>query len=200
MTPEEERVERELERRHRLYENEKTPRPAKVEANHFERNIPMNANGTPKLLHGYLINPEDRTVKRASFPNDENTLDSFYRLIKCETVDAVTVAEDSLGRRETLWVDDEGLFKPKHDRYHFTVTKFDGAGVVMQTLCGRALMLSTDVEGRTESTRMGERELCRRIIFHDIMNVAGSPRNMNAAFAAGVAGVIELQAAEFAEG
>jgi hypothetical protein len=145
----------------------------------------MNATGD-KMIHGYLINPKDKTIHRVSIPDtDENHLASMYALLDCGCVDVVRLADNV-----DCWVDDEGLLKP--EQHYFAINSGDEVQPFWQSLCGKALIFSA-LGGATVSATIRAATLLRRVRFFD--PTAGSLDAVRASVTApaGIEGVVVHQ-------
>lgn len=94
----------------------------------------------PKTLKGILVDPTTRTIGEVPVVIDPaSPLQALYDLIGCSLVQPV-----HLTPFETLWVDEEGLLKPR-------VALFSvGSG----TLAGRAVILGNTGSGAHRDTKM----------------------------------------------
>lgn len=90
-------------------------------------------------MRGILIDPFEQTITEV----DPQSMDEWVKkMLKVDLVTAVTVwYDEDTDRRETLWVDDEGLFVK--DQKYFQWKGYE------QPLAGRGIILGTDAEGET---------------------------------------------------
>jgi hypothetical protein len=86
-----------------------------------------------------LIDPFTRTISDAEYDGNYETI---YRLIDCECFDAVTINKNG----ETVWVDDEGLFK--EDQAFFMIAGYP------DPLAGKGLVLRTNRHGESVGTQL----------------------------------------------
>lgn len=89
-------------------------------------------------MKAILIDPELNMVKEVDYSGDFNEI---YKLIDCSTFTCV-----DLGDGETLYLDDEGLFK--NETYLF---QMKGA---YQPFAGKGLILGTNDEGDSIGTKL----------------------------------------------
>lgn len=92
-------------------------------------------------MKAYLIDPTKRSVDEIDY---DGTLDSMYKLLDVQLVDAVVLNEFS----DTVFVDDEGLLYSPEEvmrRGFFHVHGYN------QHLAGRGLVLGTDAKGASVS-------------------------------------------------
>jgi len=104
----------------------------------------------------YLIDPKTRTMAQVEYSGD---LDELYKLLGCNTVDAVEV--NSHG--DTLWVDDEGLFVPREDLYLFYMAGSHAA--TPDALAGRALLTGCNAKGNTCAPHYAQHEYFDNLYF-----------------------------------
>lgn len=118
----------------------------------------MNEN-KPKqaMVHGYLINPVDRTVHAVAFPDDADTLDHMRQLIGCQLVDRYTI-----DAYHDCWIDDEGALLEERSAFAIFDECIDG----WKVLYGTGLVLAYQ-GGRTMSVIMSASELLGRVLFLD---------------------------------
>lgn len=83
-------------------------------------------------MRGIKIDVESKSIYEVDVPS-EGTLDAMYKLLGCQTVDALSLFE-----KETLWLDDEGLLREP------ILGAFRLAG---RAYAGHGLILGTDSEG-----------------------------------------------------
>ena len=84
------------------------------------------------LVHGYLIDPHRKTIKKVSFDNDD--YQNIYPLIRAQCFDIARVAKDVI-----IFVDDNGWqFKNKYAFKHMGYP---------QWLCGYGLVMGEDTHG-----------------------------------------------------
>lgn len=100
-------------------------------------------------MKALLIDPEFNLVKEVEYSGD---YDDIYKLIDCDLFTCV-----DLGDGETLYLDDEGLFKS--ESYQF---QLDGA---YQPFCGKGLILGTDDDGETVATKLIPTDIAKHIEF-----------------------------------
>jgi hypothetical protein len=84
-------------------------------------------------MKAYLIDPYEHSITGVDYSGDYKDI---YKLIDCQTFDCVGFNGD-----DTLYVDDEGLYK---DNPEFFMIKG-----YSQPLCGKALVLGTDRDGNS---------------------------------------------------
>lgn len=89
-------------------------------------------------MKGILIDPFTRTITEREIERD--SLKGIYDALGVECFSCV-----GLDKRDTLYVDDEGLFRENQE--------FFLIGNYPQPLAGRALILGTDPEGRSVTPR-----------------------------------------------
>ena len=102
-----------------------------------------------------LIDPELCMVKEVDYSGDFNEI---YKLTDCSTFTCV-----DLGDGETLFLDDEGLFK--NETYLF---RMKGA---YQPFAGKGLILGTDDEGDSVSTRLTTLDVAKKVEFLGLCEV-----------------------------
>lgn len=85
-----------------------------------------------KEIKAILIDPKEKTVSRVYLPKDDT--DAIDRILGCSTFTVPCILEHN----DSLYIDDEGLFK---DELHFFMLK-DYA----QPIAGRALIIGCDEE------------------------------------------------------
>jgi hypothetical protein len=104
-------------------------------------------------MKAFVIDPITRTVAEVDYNGDYRQI---YKLIDADTFDAVTVQYDTLtGHRESLFVDDEGLFKADQKFFHWADYP--------QPLAGKALLLGTDDTGESVATKQTISEVERQV-------------------------------------
>jgi hypothetical protein len=91
-------------------------------------------------MKGILINSTDKTVTEIEV---DGTLESFYKALDVEMIEAVSVPGFGLanGSSHIMYVDEEGLLKPSHKQTWF---KLEGVG--QQVFEGNGLILGMDYE------------------------------------------------------
>lgn len=108
-------------------------------------------------MQGYLVDPFEKKVSRVSTSGYPH----FKELIKVDLICAVTVKvyDDGsfMSKRDTLWVDDEGLYVK--DQAYFQVEGY------AQPLAGYGILLGTDEEGETVGAYMEFKPFKRMISF-----------------------------------
>ena len=87
-------------------------------------------------MKGILINPFDETIKEVIYTGDFREI---YDLVDCSTFDVVNIY-----KYQDMYVDDEGLLK--NNQRYFTIND--------RNYAGKALLLSHNDEGETESTNL----------------------------------------------
>jgi len=102
------------------------------------------------MTNAYLIDPVTRTVKEVTYNGDYNQI---YTLTDCDTFTCVMFNEHS----DTIFVDDEGLFKS--DQQFFHVQGYP------QPLAGKGLILGTNDEGESVSPVIGYEDFCKLVTF-----------------------------------
>jgi len=86
-------------------------------------------------MKAYLIDPTTRTVKPL-LVSERLELPEIYRLLECDLIDVVDVSSGPAPRQQSdhsLYVDDEGLFKPEPSYFRL--------GDHSQPFAGKALLL-----------------------------------------------------------
>ena len=104
---------------------------------------------------GYLIDPEGQ----ASVVEIPNSLDGYYKLLDCQTIDIVK--RKIGGKYYDIVCDDEGLFK---DNPH--ISMIDSTGMAM--IVGRFLVCNHDGKGNEASLTQDdilniEANVCKRV-------------------------------------
>jgi hypothetical protein len=102
------------------------------------------------MTKAYLIDPVTRTVEEVNYSND---FTDIYDLIDCDTFTCVNFNKHN----DTIFVDDEGLFKS--DQQFFHVQGYP------QPLAGKGLILGTDDEGESVSPVIGYEDFCKLVTF-----------------------------------
>lgn len=113
------------------------------------------------MMRGYLVDPFTKTVtevETTGYPH-------FKELIEVGLIAAVTVAvyEDNksmIPPRDTVWVDDEGLYVK--DQAYFHVIGYN------QPLAGKGILLGTDAEGETVGAYMEFEPFKALVSFPDV--------------------------------
>jgi len=100
-----------------------------------------------KSIRGVLIDPHSKTISVVSVAHS-----AAYKGI-CDLIDAPLICKVNLGgpNRETLFLDDEGLFKDWQE--------FFALGEYPYPLAGKGLILGTDDEGESVSSQFDIRLL-----------------------------------------
>lgn len=83
----------------------------------------------------------DALLKRVTEINIEPGLQSYYRQIGCELIEAVHL--DTLTGQDVMYVDEEGLLVEREFQVYFAIVGGH------QPLAGNALIVGTDDEGNT---------------------------------------------------
>ena len=111
-----------------------------------------------KKIKGILIDSESNTVKEVEF---ENSLTSYYDMIKCDCV--TTVLYDN---KHDLILDDEGLLKsPIKGFFEISdVGEFAGNGVIV----------SFNAKGEWGPHKLNVDEVKKRVKFFQFVNLNGS--------------------------
>ncbi len=110
-----------------------------------------------KKIKGILIDSESNTVKEVEF---ENSLTSYYDMIKCDCV--TTVLYD---KKHDVILDDEGLLKSPEKFFEISgVGEFAGNGVIV----------SFNGDGEWQSHKLKVEEVKKRVKFFQIVNLNGS--------------------------
>lgn len=108
-------------------------------------------------MRAILVDPRTRTIAEVVYAG---VYTDIYKHIEADCFDAVTVKEDKDGSRETLWVDDEGLYR--------TDQKFFRWRGYAQPLAGKALLLGTDETGESVATKMTLAEVESMVRWDDV--------------------------------
>ena len=108
----------------------------------------MNAH-VPTQLRAILIDPHNKSITEVM----TEPYPAWKSLIDVEYIAAVTIGQHKDGCCETVWIDDEGLLNEKKDGPYFSVRGYN------QPLAGKGLVLLTDQEGESRSTRMTVEQL-----------------------------------------
>lgn len=87
-------------------------------------------------IKALLIDPVAKQVAEVVV---ENNLQAFYHLLQCSVIEAAYPR--GLAGTDHLYVDEEGLFKPRQRFFHIRGYP--------QPLAGRALMLGIDAQGES---------------------------------------------------
>lgn len=107
-------------------------------------------------MKAILIDPTCNMVSEVSYSGD---YEEIYKLIDCDTFTCV-----DLGEGETLYLDDEGLFK--NETYLF---QMKGAH---QPFAGKGLILGTDEEGETIATKLSPLEISMKTEFLGLCEIS----------------------------
>jgi hypothetical protein len=107
------------------------------------------------MTKAYLIDPVTRTVEEVTYADN---FTHIYSLIDCDTFTCLTFNEHN----DTVFVDDEGLFKP--DQHFFKLKGYP------DPLAGKGLVLGTDEEGESVSPTISLEEF-RKLISFPVMVV-----------------------------
>src|SRR5262245_55246748 len=102
-----------------------------------------------KTHQGILIDPVEKTVTDVVV----DAYPGWKEVLKCDDINAVTIIEHADGFRETIWVDGEGLLAAEPGPF-FMWEGLERRHGYPNPLCGRGLVLGTDTEGETQSTRL----------------------------------------------
>jgi hypothetical protein len=94
-------------------------------------------------LRGILIDPYQKSITEVFV----EPYPAWKNLIEVDLICAVTVVWYEGGAMETLWIDDEGLLNEKNQGPFFSVTTHP------QPLAGKGIILGTDEQGETISTK-----------------------------------------------
>lgn len=106
-------------------------------------------------MQAYLIDPADQTIETVHYDGDWKTI-SYW--INSDTFDVASTEDLS------IYIDDEGLFKP--DQAFFTITGFP------QPLAGRALVLGPpDEDGETTECPLNPSQVASRVRFVDLVKI-----------------------------
>lgn len=106
-------------------------------------------------MKALLINPFDQTITEVDYSGDYRNI---YEHIGAGTFDVVRLPGHDLPcESDALFVDDEGLFK--EDKRFFRVEGY------YQPLCGKALVLGTDDEGRSVEPCISIEALTKLVTF-----------------------------------
>lgn len=106
-------------------------------------------------MKAILIDPTLNLIQEVEYSGDYKTI---YKLIDCSTFTCV-----DLGFGETLYLDDEGLYKDETYMFHY-----DGA---YQPFAGKGLILGTDDEGEAIATRLTTLSVCKKVEFLGLCEV-----------------------------
>lgn len=106
-------------------------------------------------MKAIMIDPVLNMITECEYSGDYKEI---YKLIDCNTFTCV-----DLGFGETLYLDDEGLFKD--ETYLF---QMDGA---YQPFAGKGLILGTDDEGDSTSTRLTPLDVAKKVEFLGLCEV-----------------------------
>jgi hypothetical protein len=108
-----------------------------------------------KKIPAFLIDPFARTITEVVY-NDDFT--QILKLIDADSFDGVRVNDE----RDTLYVDDEGLFKSNQ--------KFFKLSVYPQPLAGKALLLGTDHRGEAVAPKCTLDWVKSNVLFDVVVN------------------------------
>ena len=117
-----------------------------------------------EILTGILIDPFNKKVTTVKV-DTTNTLKSMYELIGCSMVEVVgLIKPDDIFSDEVaedIWVDEEGLMKPRGEQRFFKISNlpYEHHGVI----AGRGLILQSDKQGGTVSTSLTIEDILPRI-------------------------------------
>lgn len=100
-------------------------------------------------MKAILIDPHDETVSTVQY---DGNYQSIYKLIGCDTFDVV-----SLDDTNSLYIDDEGLFRPDQ--------KFFWAKGWPHPLAGKALILGTTEDGDSAETDLSSHTVAAQLHF-----------------------------------
>ena len=101
-------------------------------------------------MKAYLIDPYECTITQVEYSGD---FEEIYKLIDCDYFDCVGFNEF----RDTLYVDDEGLYKDNKEFF-----MIDG---YPQPLVGKALVLGTNREGDSIAPKISLTKLKKMVQF-----------------------------------
>lgn len=112
-----------------------------------------------KSVHGYLIDPESRTIEAQRYKGDFRQI---YELIDARRFDLARFGEHGDG----VYVDDEGLLcNPEH---FFTINGFP------DPLPGKGFVLGVDGTGESASPHISVERLRQNVTFFTRLNDRGS--------------------------
>jgi hypothetical protein len=100
------------------------------------------------MMRGYLVDPFAKTVtevETTGYPHFKELID--VDMIAAVTIRVYTGNSMMTPKRDTVWVDDEGLLKEGEQKF-FQVSSYD------QPLAGKGICLGTDEEGETVGAYM----------------------------------------------
>lgn len=109
-------------------------------------------------MKAYLINPEAGEISAVGLSGHDN-LQDYYRLIGCDTVEAVTIPSS---QSHTCYVDEEGLHKPLC--YFFALRGYP------QPITGKGIIVRTDSSGRSVEPTLSIDQLKRDVMFITLIN------------------------------
>ena len=109
-------------------------------------------------MKAVLIDAVNKTITNC---NINNGLETFYKLLNCQTVTAPVVLENN----DTLFCDDEALLKPA---YHFFKLSYNG---YENYFAGNGLIVGTNDEGGSVDVETTAEEIQRHITFMDLQQV-----------------------------
>ena len=105
-------------------------------------------------MKAFLIDPYAKYVEEVEY-NEDGDYHQIYDFIKCGDSPFTCLTISELG--DTLYLDDEGLFK---DDQAFFVWKG-----YSQPLAGRALVLGTDEAGETRACQLTREDIIRNVLW-----------------------------------
>jgi len=100
-------------------------------------------------MKAYLIDPYKHSITKVDYSGN---YEDIYKLIDCQTFDCV-----GFNGEDTLYVDDEGLYKENPE--FFMIKGYS------QPLCGKALVLGTDREGNSIAPKVSLTNLKKMVTF-----------------------------------
>jgi hypothetical protein len=100
-------------------------------------------------MKAYLIDPYEHSITGVDYSGDYKDI---YKLIDCQTFDCVGFNGD-----DTLYVDDEGLYKNNPE--FFMIKGYS------QPLCGKALVLGVDRDGNSIAPKISLTNLKKMVTF-----------------------------------
>jgi hypothetical protein len=100
-------------------------------------------------MKAYLIDPYEHSITGVDYSGDYKDI---YKLIDCRTFDCVGFNGD-----DTLYVDDEGLYKNNPE--FFMIKGYS------QPLCGKALVLGVDRDGNSIAPKISLTNLKKMVTF-----------------------------------
>lgn len=110
-------------------------------------------------MRAIKIDPRTRTIEAIDTPAN---LDDLYRLIETDIVEAV-----NLGRKQMLWIDEEGLLRKEVKPF------FSFVGYEDKPLCGVGVILGVDDDGDNIDTTLSVPDIFARIVWLDDIEYVG---------------------------